>query len=83
MKLKTDFFDPPGRDHRGEDRRNREENLMEDRQYCKHGMVKAYCAICSGLKCYRVATANPKSTGRGIGRIKEDNRPMMVWRKEL
>jgi len=48
-----------------------------EEQRCKHGMIRAWCAHCQGNK-----TTPAKATGRGVGRIFGDNRPMKIWRKK-
>jgi len=46
---------------------------------CKHGMIPKWCAYCQKLP----QKSQVKTTGRGVGRIFGDRRPMMIWRKEV
>lgn len=47
--------------------------------HCKHGMVQTWCAYCQGEK----TQIRAQTTGRGVGRMTGDTRPMHIWRKGI
>jgi len=48
-------------------------------KYCKHGMIQSWCAYCNPTNKKRIPTS---TSGRGVGRMIFDTRPMKIWRIE-